>query len=237
MTYTARASVGLEHRFSQQVRVQLNVYGQTTQDRLRSFNANAPLDGVFPDPEFERVTEIESTGRARSAGFDSSVRLSRQDGKASGLVRYQYGQSWNDSDGPTTLPADSRDLDAEWGPASWDVRHRVFGFVRMELPKGLRANAWGDLASGAPYTIRTGLDDNGDTVFTDRPRARPQHRAWHLAAHAQPAPRMAPEFVGGGSPVATVAAPAGRRRARAASSSTPRRGTSSTRPTSRATPA
>lgn len=169
MAYTARASVGVEHRFSQQLRVQLNVYGQTSQDRLRSLNANAPVDGVYTDPDFERITEIESTGRSRSAGFDSSVRLARQDGKASGLVRYQYGQAYNDSDGPTSLPADSRDLDAEWGPASWDVRHRVFGFVRMELPKGLRANAWGDIASGAPYTIRTGLDDNGDTVFTDRP--------------------------------------------------------------------
>ena len=69
MTYTARASVGLEHRFSQQLRVQLNVYGQSTQDRLRSFNANAPLDGVFPDPEFERITEIESTGRGALGGL------------------------------------------------------------------------------------------------------------------------------------------------------------------------
>jgi hypothetical protein len=210
MTYTARASVGLEHRFSQQLRVQLNVYGQSAQDRLRSFNANAPLDGVFPDPAYERVTEIESTGRARSAGFDSSVRLARQDGKASGLVRYQYGQARNDSDGPTTLPADSRNLDAEWGPATWDVRHRVFGFVRMELPKGLRANAWGDLASGAPYTIRTGLDDNGDTVFSDRPEGvgRNTERAtWQRTLNLRLGWR--PEFGGGAGGRATdgVAAP------------------------------
>ncbi len=169
MANTTRASVGVEHRVSQQLRLQFNLYGQRTRDRLRSFNANAPRDGVFPNPAFQRITEIEATGRARSAGFDSSVRLSRQDGKASALLRYQYGQAWNDSDGATSLPADSRDLDAEWGPASWDVRHRIFGFVRMELPKGVRANAWGDISSGAPYTIRTGLDDNGDTVFTDRP--------------------------------------------------------------------
>jgi hypothetical protein len=200
MTYTARASVGLEHRFSQQLRVQLNVYGQSTQDRLRSFNANAPLDGRYPDPAFGRITEIESTGRARAAGFDSSVRLSRQDGRASGLVRYQYGQTWNDSDGPTSLPADSRDLDAEWGPASWDVRHRVFGFVRMELPMGLRANAWGDLASGAPFTIRTGLDDNGDTVFTDRPDGigrNTERASWQRTLNLRIGWR--PEFGGGGA--------------------------------------
>lgn len=203
MTYTARASVGLEHRFSQQLRVQLNLYGQSSQDRLRSLNANAPIDGVFPDADFERITEIESTGRARSAGFDSSVRLARQDGKASGLVRYQFGQARNDSDGPTALPADSRDLDAEWGPASWDVRHRLFGFVRMELPKGLRANAWGDVASGAPYTIRTGLDDNGDTVFTDRPDGlgrNTERGTWQRTLNLRLGWR--PEF-GGGSGGAT----------------------------------
>ena len=198
MAYTARGSVGIEHRFSQQLRVQLNVYGQSSEDRLRSFNANAPIDGVFPDEDFERITEIESSGRSRSAGFDSSVRLNRRYGKASGLVRYQYGRGWNDSDGPTSLPADSHDLDAEWGPASWDVRHRVFGFVRMELPMGLRANAWGDLASGAPYTIRTGLDDNGDTVFTDRPEGvgrNTERGTWQRTLNLRLGWR--PEFFGG----------------------------------------
>ncbi len=169
MTRTARMSVGVEHRFSPQVRLQVNAYGQRTADRLRSINANAPIAGLLPDPAYDRITEVQSTGRASYGGFDTSVRLSSEDGRSSGLVRYQYGQSWNDSDGPTSLPADSRDPDAEWGPASWDVRHRIFGFVRMELPHGLRANAWADILSGAPYTIRTGLDDNGDTVFTDRP--------------------------------------------------------------------
>jgi hypothetical protein len=199
MQYTARGSVGLEHRFSQQLRVQLNLYGQSTRDRLRSFNANAPIAGVFPDPEFERIAEIEASGRARSAGIDSSVRLSRQDGKASGLVRYQYAQALNDADGPTALPADSRDLDAEWGPAAWDVRHRVFGFVRMDLPMGLRANAWGDVQSGAPYTIRTGLDDNGDTVFTDRPAGvgrNTERGTWQRTLNLRVGWR--PEFLGGG---------------------------------------
>jgi len=213
MANTTRASVGLEHRFSQQLRLQLNLYGQSTRDRLRSFNANAPLDGEFADPAFQRITEIESSGRARSAGFDSSVRLSRQDGKASALVRYQYGQAWNDSDGATSLPADSRDLDAEWGPASWDVRHRVFGFVRMELPKGVRANAWGDISSGAPYTIRTGLDDNGDTVFTDRPNGfgrNTERGTWQRTLNLRVGWR--PEMFGGQATAGGPAAGAGPRR-------------------------
>src|SRR5690606_4947166 len=38
-----------------------------------------------------------------------------------------------------------------------------------DLPYGIRASVSGSLMSGAPYTIRTGFDDNGDTVFNDRP--------------------------------------------------------------------
>jgi hypothetical protein len=39
----------------------------------------------------------------------------------------------------------------------------------VNLPLGLRANVWGGVSSGRPYTITTGFDDNNDTVFNDRP--------------------------------------------------------------------
>lgn len=169
MQTSERVSAGVEHRLSRAIRLQLNLFGQFTQDRLRSLNVNAPIAGVRPDPAFDRITEIRSIGRARSAGFDSSVRVEWRDGRGSGLVRYRYAQAWNDADGALSLPADSRDLDAEWAPSSGDVRHRIFGFMRTDLPLGVRLNLWGDVQSGAPYTIRTGLDDNGDTIFNDRP--------------------------------------------------------------------
>lgn len=169
MQRSERASVGVEHRFTRDIRLQVSVFGQLTQNRLRSINVNAPVDGFFPDPTFDRITQIGSTGRARSAGFDSSFRMSANRNRTSGMIRYRYGQAWNDADGALSMPADSRDPDAEWGPASFDVRHRIFGFFRTELPLGIRANLWGDIQSGAPYTIRTGFDDNGDTIFNDRP--------------------------------------------------------------------
>ncbi len=169
MQTSERIAVGVEHRFTRALRLQVNVFGQFTQDRLRSLNVNAPIAGVRPDPAFDRITEIRSNGRARSAGFDTSLRGSWYDDRASGMVRYRYAQAWNDADGPLSLPADSRDPDAEWAPSSGDVRHRIFGFLRTQLPLGVRFNLWGDIQSGAPYTIRTGLDNNLDTVFTDRP--------------------------------------------------------------------
>jgi hypothetical protein len=85
------------------------------------------------------------------------------------MFRYRYTRAWNDADGALSLPADGNDLAAEWGPASHDVRHRLYGSLRTQLPLGVRANLSGSMWSGAPYTITTGFDDNNDTVFNDRP--------------------------------------------------------------------
>lgn len=164
-----RASVGVEQRLSDQLRLRFNVFRQLTNDRLRAINANAPVNGIVPNPEYARITEIESIGERRSTGLDASLRANSESGRSSGFMRYRYTRTFDDADGATSLPADSNDLDAEWGPSSWDIRHRIYGFVRTELPYGIRASLSGSLMSGAPYTIRTGFDDNGDTIFNDRP--------------------------------------------------------------------
>ena len=169
METSTRTSLGVEHRLTRRVRIQASVFHQVTRDRLRSLNVNAPLGGMIPDPAFGRITQVRSISEARSKGFETSVRASTEKNGASGVVRYRYARAFNDADGALSLPADGSDLDAEWGPSSGDVRHRVFGFVRLQLPLGVRANLTGDVNSGAPYTIRTGFDDNGDTVFLDRP--------------------------------------------------------------------
>lgn len=169
MQTATRASVGVEQRVSEQLRVRVNVFRQNTSDRLRAINANAPVGGVVPNPGFARITEVESTASAESTGFETSLRANSEDGRSSGFVRYRYARSYDDADGALSMPADSNDLAAEWSPASWDIRHRIYTFVRTELPHGVRASLSGSVLSGAPYTIRTGFDDNGDTIFTDRP--------------------------------------------------------------------
>src|SRR6185503_15185249 len=75
----------------------------------------------------------------------------------------------NHADNPLSLPADSRNPDAEWGPSSQDVRHRINAMFNFGLPFGLRSNVSGSAQSAAPYTITTGRDDNRDGVSNDRP--------------------------------------------------------------------
>jgi hypothetical protein len=49
------------------------------------------------------------------------------------------------------------------------VRHRVAVIVNATLPFGVRAGITLQALSAAPYTITTGLDENGEGIFNSRP--------------------------------------------------------------------
>src|SRR5690606_27710953 len=59
--------------------------------------------------------------------------------------------------------------DLDWGPSAQDIRHRLFIMVNTPIVYGIRAGLNMQVTSARPYTITTGRDDNGDTVFNDRP--------------------------------------------------------------------
>ena len=82
---------------------------------------------------------------------------------------YTLGQLKNHADSATSLPANSLDPDAEWGPSLQDVRHRVNFNFNMPFVFGMRASVNGNAQSAAPYNITTGRDDNLDGVVNDRP--------------------------------------------------------------------
>ncbi|HZP18500.1 MAG TPA: carboxypeptidase regulatory-like domain-containing protein, partial [Terriglobales bacterium] len=50
-----------------------------------------------------------------------------------------------------------------------DVRHRAFIGGSLEAPYGFRLSPFVIINSGMPYNITTGQDNNGDSIFNDRP--------------------------------------------------------------------
>jgi hypothetical protein len=84
-------------------------------------------------------------------------------------VMYQLQSARNHADSATSLPADSTNPDADWGPSAQDVRHRLFVMFNTPLWYGVRAGFNMQVASATPFNVTTGIDDNGDTVFNDRP--------------------------------------------------------------------
>jgi carboxypeptidase family protein len=65
--------------------------------------------------------------------------------------------------------SDQFDPMADYGRAAFDVRHRAFIGGNVSMPYGFSLFPFVIINSGAPYNITTGQDNNGDSVFNDRP--------------------------------------------------------------------
>ena len=138
--------------------------------RFRGRNVNAPReDGTRPDPALGNVTEVESTARARGNSLNTGVNLNIPNRRTILFANYSWLRQENDADGPFSLPADSYTLTGEWGPAAGVPHHIFSGIINTTVRKNVRVGLTATARTGTPYNITTGHDDNGDTVFNDRP--------------------------------------------------------------------
>ncbi len=164
-----QASIGLERPLTPWAGLRMDYMWTRGSDVLRSVNVNAPVDGVRPDESAGNISEIQSTGRRANDRLTVSVNARHQRLRIFGNVMYQLQSSRNHADSATSLPADSTNPDLDWGPSAQDVRHRLFVMLNSPIRYGVRAGLNVQVSSARPYTITTGRDDNGDTVFNDRP--------------------------------------------------------------------
>jgi hypothetical protein len=164
-----QASIGFDKNIKEWMGVRADYMWTRGYNVLRSTNINAPVDGLRPDPTIGNISEISSTGRTASDRLSVGLNLRVPARRIFGNVMYQLGSVRNNADSALSLPADSTQPDADWGPAMQDIRHRLFVMGNLPLPYGLRAGVNMQLSSARPYNITTGLDANGDTVFNDRP--------------------------------------------------------------------
>lgn len=136
---------------------------------LRTRNLNAAggptLDG---SPGDRLVLEYQSTGT--SSRHELLLTLRGQIGNRVTLFsNYALSVTRSDTDGPDTSPASYFDLLSEYGYASLDQRHSFYFGATLSLPWAMSVSPFLSLSSGQPFNITTGRDNNGDTIFTDRP--------------------------------------------------------------------
>ena len=84
-----------------------------------------------------------------------------------GFYTLNYARS--NTDGISTFSAVPYSLAGEYGPASTDVRNRVFFGGSIESRWGIRFSPFITAQTGAPYNITTGSDLFDDTLFNARP--------------------------------------------------------------------
>lgn len=169
MPSTRRVSFGVDQPLAKLGRVRASYSRQIGRHLFRSVDVNAPVNGVRPDPAARTITELQSSARSLNQSLELNLQLNYPKRRLSGNATYSFGQQRNETDGALTLPPDSFNLDAEWGPSRQDIRHRFESSLNSDLAYGFRLSANVRAQSAAPYTITTGLDLNGDGVNNERP--------------------------------------------------------------------
>jgi hypothetical protein len=164
-----QASFNMERSFGERTRLNLGYQFRDGTSQLRALATNLPgADGQRPVPEYGNITEIDSFGRVRAHAMTVGGNYRIDWHRIFVAGNYILSRNRDDGDGALSLPANSVDPD-EWGPGRDDIRHRLSLFTNADLFWNLRLGVNVRAESAPPYNVTTGFDDNGDTVFTDRP--------------------------------------------------------------------
>ncbi|MEP7117797.1 MAG: TonB-dependent receptor, partial [Acidobacteriota bacterium] len=150
-------------------RVDINAPSSIPSGTVRSVAAADATRPVVPEAGgFRLIEEDQSTGHSRFDGLYLNLRRALRNGVAVD-VAYTLSRIENDTDDINFRPVDSRQPDTELGPSLNDRRHvlAINGLVRVPRLFDLVPVLF--LSSGQPLNVTTGRDDNGDTIFNDRP--------------------------------------------------------------------
>ena len=179
MPRTVRVSAGIDQTISPKIRVNAS-YSNYHAGVLRGRNLNAPVGGVRPDPAFANEIEVLSDASLHSQQLSTTLNVNLAGGlrnanaarwnprRTTFRLSYWIARQYNNAEGAFVAPP-SGSLDTEWAPAPNDRRHRFQASVNSQALKNLNASLSVNGNTGTPFTITTGSDNNGDSLFNDRP--------------------------------------------------------------------
>ncbi len=160
--------ISLQHDFYHGMSLQASYTLVRTWHEIRSRNINAPEDGVRPLGSNQNIFQYESTGRVNGnilyVGFNQSA--FKHLTTFAGYIHMDFRST---ADSASLFPQSSYTNAGEWARPSWQSTHRAYAGGVVLLPWKMESTFLIGLASGNPYDITTGADNNGDGVFNDRP--------------------------------------------------------------------
>jgi hypothetical protein len=171
-TPSLQSHLGVEHDFPGHWHAQANLYLVRAWDILRSRNINAPLDGsptgARPLLANTNLLQFQQTGDLHGNVLFMSVdqRSLKRLQIFAGYIRMDLR---GNADGDTFFPQSSLSDAGETARPAWMTTHHFITFSSVTLPRAVTLSMQFDAASGQPYNVTTGFDNNGDGVFNDRP--------------------------------------------------------------------
>jgi hypothetical protein len=137
-------------------------------DLLLLRNANAPINGAYPDPTVGIKIAVETNGRSEYKALQVGLQRRFHRGFST-TVAYTLAKSEDNTSGHRTQVSDSYNLEADFGPSDSDIRHTLNAAALFDAPWGLKVGLGTSASSSPNYNITTGGDDNGDFAVNDRP--------------------------------------------------------------------
>jgi hypothetical protein len=187
--YTVQAAAGVERQVTKNATVSVTYLNSHGVHQLMTRNINAPLPGTYvscstgdstctpsagvrPYGDAGNLYQYESDGLFNQNQLISNLNL-RLGTKVSLFGFYSLNFANSDTSGVSSFPSNSYDVALDYGRGAFDVRHRLFLGGSFALPKGFRLSPFMMANSGSPFNITTGQDNNGDSIFNDRPAYAP----------------------------------------------------------------
>jgi hypothetical protein len=178
--YSIRAAVSLEQKWAaRNTTLAVTYIYERDLQSLRSRNINAPLPGTFnpavPGSGVRPFGNVGNIFQFEGGGLDTDntvfINLTTEPTKRISVFSLNgLSRETNDTEGPYDFPANSYDLAAEYGRASFDVRAFTTTGANIQLPwGGLVLASFVRASTPGRFNITTGLDNNGDAIFNDRP--------------------------------------------------------------------
>ena len=170
--YEYHYGLSIERQLGEKATATLSVYSMRQIGTFRSVDINAPTPQsgytVRPDGSYGRIREMQPEGFEQGSGMDFSYR-GRLNKWFTGWGRYTWSHYASNTDGLGWYPQNQYAPNDNWSDASFDRRQRL-GMYAMFHPDSvynLAAGIWAN--SGRPFTVTTGTDPYGDSLYNARP--------------------------------------------------------------------
>jgi hypothetical protein len=170
--YTIQSAIAVERQVAKVATASLTYIHSRGVHQFVLLNTNAPVNPLDPasrpDPSRGNVNQYTSEADFKQNQMIANVNV-RAGAKLTLFSYYSLSYANSDTGGANSFASNSRNISADFGRASFDVRSRLFFGGSIAMPHGFRVSPFVLFFSGAPFNLTTGSDLNGDSVFNDRP--------------------------------------------------------------------
>ncbi len=168
--YIMQTAVSVERQVTKIANVTVSYLNSRGVHQFLSLVANAPLPGdpgSGPAPDMY-IYQYASQGIFKQNQLIANFNV-RAGAKLTLFGFYSLNYANSDASSASSFPSNQYDIAADYGRASFDVRHRLFFGGSVGLPYGFRLSPFMIFNSGSPYNVTVGQDLSNDSLLNVRP--------------------------------------------------------------------